>query len=100
MRALLCVVFFGAASAVAGEQPPQADAVRAKTSFESICAVCHGAAGEGGVGLPLKNISERLTLEQTIDRIKNPHPTMPKLYPAVLSEAEVDSIAKYIRTLK
>lgn len=52
------------------------------------------------MGLPLKNITERLTLEQTIDKIKNPHPTMPKLYPAVLSEAEVASIAEYIRTLR
>ncbi len=100
MRALLCVACFGASCGVAAAQQPQADPGRAKTSFESICAVCHGAAGEGGVGLPLKNIAERLTLEQTIDKIKNPHPTMPKLYPEVLSEAEVASIAEYIRTLK
>lgn len=97
---LLCVACFGAACGVAAAQQPQTDPVRAKTSYESICAVCHGPAGEGGVGVPLKNITERLTLEQTIDKIKNPHPTMPKLYPAVLSEADVASIAEYIRTLK
>lgn len=100
MKRLLCVACFAASCAVAAAQQPQGDPGRAKATFESLCAVCHGVAGEGGVGLPLKNIEQRLTLEQTIDKIKNPHPTMPKLYPAVLSEADVASIAEYIRTLK
>ena len=72
MRALLCAASLAAWCAFAAAQDaPQGDFQRAKTSFESICAVCHGAKGEGGVGLPLKGIAERLTLEQTIEKIKN-----------------------------
>jgi mono/diheme cytochrome c family protein len=85
---------------VPNSAPIAVDLGRAKSSFDSICAVCHGAKGEGGIGLPLKNIADRLTVEQTIDKIKNPNPAMPKLYPDVLSEQDVLSLAAFIRTFR
>jgi|SoiMethySBSTD1v2_1073268.scaffolds.fasta_scaffold1852348_1 mono/diheme cytochrome c family protein len=101
MRALLCAASLAACCAfAAAPDGPQGDSERAKTSFESICAVCHGAKGEGGIGLPLKGIADRLTLEQTIEKIKNPNPAMPKLYPEVLSEDDVAGLAAYIRSLR
>ncbi|MGH7716679.1 MAG: c-type cytochrome, partial [Vulcanimicrobiaceae bacterium] len=54
------------------------------------CAACHDAAGQGGVGPSLKQISQRMSLAQTIAFIKSPSGSvMPKLYPATLSAAQV-----------
>jgi mono/diheme cytochrome c family protein len=76
------------------------DAERGRGTFETICAVCHGAKGEGGTGLPLKNIADRLTPEQTVEKIKNPKDPMPKLYPDALSEQAVMDVAAFVRTLR
>jgi ubiquinol-cytochrome c reductase cytochrome c subunit len=98
-RSATKVIFIGWVLALCDIASAQ-DLTRGKASFDSICAVCHGAKGEGGVGLPLRNISERLTVEETIEKIKNPNPAMPKLYPEVLSEEDVTNVAAFIRTLK
>lgn len=68
--------------------------------FQNICAVCHGVKGEGGMGLPLKNIGDRLTQQQTIEKIKNPKEPMPKLWPNVLSDQAVQEVAEFVRTLR
>jgi alcohol dehydrogenase (cytochrome c) len=83
-----------------GDAGPSGEVTRGRSTFESICAICHGAKGEGGVGVPLKNIADRMTLEQTIEKIKNPKDPMPKLFPAVLSDQTITDVAEFIRTLR
>jgi mono/diheme cytochrome c family protein len=64
--------------------------------FAANCAVCHGAAGEGGAGPNLHGIAKRKSLDQTIAFIENPSGGMPKLYPATLSAEQVRDVADYI----
>ena len=76
------------------------DAVHGKTIFSANCAGCHGANGVGGgIGPTLKNEKSRKNLVQTVAWIKNPQPPMPKLYPATLSESDVNDVAAYVQTL-
>lgn len=76
------------------------DAGRGRGTYDQICAVCHGAKGEGGVGMPLKNIADRMPLADTIEKIKNPKEPMPKLFPAVLNDQAVQDVAAFVRTLR
>lgn len=76
----------------------KADKSHGKSLYSKVCAACHGAQGEGGVGLKLQNLSARLTWEQIVDKIVNPTLPMPKLYPSMLSEQDLIDVAAYIRT--
>ena len=89
-----------AAQGASSDAQPAGDVAQGQSTFESMCAVCHGAKGEGGVGLPLKNIADQMSVEQTIEKIKNPKAPMPKLYPAALSEQAVKDVAAFVRTLR
>jgi len=74
--------------------------------FVENCQKCHGAAP---LGPGLGNVKARLSLQQVVDQIKNPQlnetdtrlgrPVMPKLYPATLSDRDVDDVAAYVQTL-
>jgi alcohol dehydrogenase (cytochrome c) len=89
------------AAAQPGEQlvkPKGGDAGAAL--FVQHCAACHGTHGEGISGPSLIGESTRKTQAETAAWIKNPQPPMPKLYPAPLSEADVDALAAYVNTLK
>ena len=63
-----------------------------------VCAACHGARGEGGVGANLQ--ASKRDLAGIIAYIKAPTGTMPKLYPNPLSEADVAAVAAYVMTLR
>jgi mono/diheme cytochrome c family protein len=97
---LLACAGSAVARGASGDAGPSGDVAQGRSTFESICAVCHGAKGEGGAGLPLKNIADRMTLEQTIEKIKNPKDPMPKLYPAALTEQTMKGVAEFVRTLR
>ena len=76
------------------------DAVHGKAIFSANCASCHGATGhEGGVGPSLTNEKSKKDDAAAIAWIKNPTAPMPKLYPAPLSEKDVDDVAAYVETL-
>lgn len=68
--------------------------------YSQHCAVCHGAAGEGGVGVPLAlpdflaSVDDRY-LRQTV-RLGRPGRVMPAF--RSLSDAEVDAIVRHVRT--
>jgi ubiquinol-cytochrome c reductase cytochrome c subunit len=64
--------------------------------FVESCQKCHGSAP---IGPGLGNIKARLSLEKTVDFIKNPAPPMPRLYPGTLSEGDVSGVAAYVQTL-
>jgi alcohol dehydrogenase (cytochrome c) len=63
-----------------------------------LCAACHGTRGEGGAGANLQK--SKRDLAAIIAYIKAPTGTMPKLYPAPLSDAEVSAVAAYVMTLR
>jgi mono/diheme cytochrome c family protein len=67
--------------------------------FAANCAACHGTAGAGGLGPSLRGENQRKNLEATVAWIKQPAPPMPKLYPAPLSEHDVDDVATYVQSL-
>jgi len=67
-----------------------------RTLFVENCQKCHGAAP---IGPGLLNVKARLTVQRTVDFIKNPAPPMPKLYPAPLSDGDVADVAAYVQTL-
>jgi mono/diheme cytochrome c family protein len=88
-----------AASRVASNALTAANVVHGKVIFAQNCAVCHGVAGAGGEGPPLKNERTRKSLAQTQQWIENPAPPMPKLYPSVLSSQNVADVAAYLQSL-
>lgn len=59
------------------------------------CQKCHNSAP---IGPPLGNLKARMSLAQTIAQIKNPAPPMPKLFPAPLSDKDVEDVAAYVQT--
>lgn len=59
-------------------------------------ALCHRANGGGGAGPDLHGIAKRKSMSATIAFIEAPSGGMPKLYPSVLSAAQVQTVADYI----
>lgn len=69
--------------------------------FRQHCSSCHGATGkeENMPGPSLHYESARMDFATTVSWIKDPMPPMPKLYPASLSESDVDDIAAYVQSI-
>jgi ubiquinol-cytochrome c reductase cytochrome c subunit len=67
--------------------------------FAQNCAACHGASGQGGVGPALKGESARKDATAVAAFVKAPISPMPKLYPSVLTDADVTAVATYVETL-
>jgi len=82
--------------------PPRVlgDRSRGADVFRANCAVCHTANGAAaGVGPLLVNEKQRKNYDQTVVWIEVPDPPMPKLYPAPLSEKDVQDVAAYVQSL-
>jgi mono/diheme cytochrome c family protein len=76
------------------------DRERGAQVFRANCAVCHTTDGSpGGVGPSLQNEKQRKNYEQTVAWIEQPDPPMPKLYPAPLSQKDVEDVAAYVQSL-
>jgi PQQ-dependent dehydrogenase (methanol/ethanol family) len=75
------------------------DLQRGRELYAQNCSACHGPSGEGGSGKSLKSLQSRLTLDATLERLQNPKPPMPKLFPSPLSEQAMRDIVAYIRSL-
>jgi len=87
-----------ATAATAGGTP--GDVARGADVFRANCAVCHTATGAaGGVGPSLEHEKQRKSYAQTVARIEEPDPPMPKLYPAPLSQKDVADVAAYVQSL-
>ena len=62
------------------------------------CAACHGADGKGGIGKELHSIYDTTSLKETVSLIERPiGVVMPRFYPSVLNETQVQQVAAYIR---
>jgi ubiquinol-cytochrome c reductase cytochrome c subunit len=86
----------GDAPAVAATAEEQA--LGAKVYVAS-CQGCHGANGSGGFGGDVLGEAEKRTIGGTVRLVKEPPLGMPKLFPAPLSEADVQAVARYVHDL-
>jgi mono/diheme cytochrome c family protein len=75
------------------------DRGRGAALYAKNCSVCHDAGAGSRIGPSLEHIGHRLSLEQIESVIEVPDPPMPKLYPSVLTQQDVDDIAAYVKTL-
>jgi ubiquinol-cytochrome c reductase cytochrome c subunit len=78
---------------------PTNDIAHGHQVYMANCAACHGASAQGGVGPALTGEKNRKDTAAAIAWIKNPKLPMPKLYPDVLSEKDVEDVAAYIESL-
>lgn len=67
--------------------------------YKQHCLLCHGAKGNMGLNGSHDLTASKLTLEESIEVIKNGRNTMMP-YKATLSETEIKDVATYIGTLK
>jgi mono/diheme cytochrome c family protein len=92
----------GSSAQASGSGTPAAlgDRSRGAEVFRANCAVCHTASGAAaGVGPSLQDEKQRKNYDQTVSWIEQPDPPMPKLYPAPLSEKDVQDVATYVQSL-
>jgi ubiquinol-cytochrome c reductase cytochrome c subunit len=80
----------------AGVAPLPPNLARGRELFLDNCAKCHVYAQ---IGPSLANVRAKLSLDKTVDAVKNPAPGMPKLYPGALSERDVADVAAFVQTL-
>jgi mono/diheme cytochrome c family protein len=76
------------------------NATHGQDIYRDNCAGCHGVAGAGGIGPSLKGERRRKDDAAAIAWIKDPQSNvMPKLFPAQLSESDVEDVAAYVESL-
>lgn len=76
------------------------DRVAGAKDFATNCAMCHGYAGDGGpVGISLRHEFNRMDFGTLASWIEDPEPSMPRLYPKMLSERQVRDLAAYVESL-
>ena len=73
---------------------------RGAVVFATNCALCHGGAGQGGVGPKLTGESARKDANAVAAFVKTPAGSMPKLYPGLHSESDVAAVSAFVETLK
>ncbi|MEE9277500.1 MAG: c-type cytochrome, partial [Dehalococcoidia bacterium] len=65
--------------------------------FANACNICHGDAGQGGIGPTIA--STRFTLEQELAQYRNPRGTMPSFDEDTIANTEVADILAWLQTL-
>ncbi|EIM99929.1 c-type cytochrome [Paraburkholderia hospita] len=86
--------------AVARSSPSKDDAGRGQEVYGARCASCHGTSGGGGVGPSLVGVTERRGVSGVESFVRNPSGAMPRLFPQVLTESDVQAVAQYVAKLK
>ena len=64
--------------------------------FANGCNVCHGDAGEGGIGPTIAQTS--LTLDQVIAQYRTPRGLMPPFLESQITDAEVAEMFAWLQT--
>jgi alcohol dehydrogenase (cytochrome c) len=75
-------------------------ATRGKQLYTQFCSGCHGTRAEGGTAPSLIGASAPKDLAAIVAFVKDPKPPMPDLHPSPLSDADVDAVARYVRSLQ
>lgn len=71
--------------------------------FQTNCESCHGDNLQGGIGPNLQHVGSKLTFEQIVRQINSgggPMPGYGPLNQAILSEQQVQTLAKWLSTKK
>jgi mono/diheme cytochrome c family protein len=86
---------------LAGCGHPSASAApeRGAQVYAAHCEVCHGQHGEGGSAPGLTGEHYHKNEQQIVFWIKNALLPMPRLYPAALSEQDVEDVATFVASL-
>lgn len=66
--------------------------------YQTNCAACHGAEGEGGVGPPLQGIGEAHSVAELVQVITDGRGAMPA-WEGRLTPAEINAVATYVSTI-
>jgi mono/diheme cytochrome c family protein len=85
-----------AAPAAAPATPPAAGVPGGRKLYSQVCAACHGTDGNLLADHRLSSLKSRRDLASTVSFIKDPKAPMPKLYPDLISEANVRDVAAYL----
>ena len=78
--------------------PPVAEVSTARTLFLRNCAHCHGADAHGDEGPDLHDID--WSDQQIVTRIRNGKAGQMTAFAGKLTEAQINSLATYVQTLK
>jgi ubiquinol-cytochrome c reductase cytochrome c subunit len=76
------------------------DSERGQQVYVARCASCHGASGGGAVGPSLVDVAKRRGVSGIESFVRNPSGAMPKLFPEVLTESDVQAVAQYVARLR
>lgn len=82
-----------------GGQEPASDLARGKAVYARYCNVCHPGGGAGS-GPSLTALAPRLTDEQIEYAVRQGKKRMPGYKTTDISDADLDGIVVYIRSLK
>ncbi len=75
------------------------DLEHGRSVYAANCVACHGAAGQGGEGPPVRGLSSRYTQQQAVAYLVNPKPRMPRLFPGTLKAQDIADVAAFMRGL-
>ncbi len=71
-------------------------AASARRLYSQVCSSCHGTDGNFIADHRLGDIASRMSLEEVIDKVKNPTDPMPALFPAVIDEATAEAVGRFV----
>lgn len=95
-----CAHHGSAGAAAASPDVPGANLKNGKAVYAEQCQACHGTDGKGGqIGPRLAGENAKLTYKAVRALVLDPQPPMPKLYPSVMTKADVRDVSAYVETL-
>jgi mono/diheme cytochrome c family protein len=65
--------------------------------FGQFCSTCHAPDGSGGIGPDLRKLKDEAAIAAFV---KAPIAPMPRLFPGVLTDADVAEVAAHVSQLK
>jgi mono/diheme cytochrome c family protein len=80
--------------------PDNAAIASGSATFANNCASCHGEGGAGGFGPALNKLANRKDKRPLGEIIRKPGPSMPPLYPAMLSDQDVVEVTAYLNSIQ
>ena len=99
MNQLWIMLFSGSLLACGGVDADHADGNEGKTVYKTYCVSCHGPKGKLMLNdAPDLSVS-KMTLEERLENIRKGGSMMPA-FSEVLSENQIEAVAKYLDELK
>lgn len=86
----------GSGSGGGDAEDDEDEALSGEEIYEQRCASCHGGGGEGGSGVALEGVADRLSRDEQIDIVTNGRDDMPE-WGDNLSPEEIEAVVDYTR---